>query len=90
MGQPVVEKRITLAPERAARLSAVAQAQGVSEEEIIQRLLDIFLSGAGVLAEEAERRAWQRLSEASLWRLWDNEQDAVYDNWGEIYGVPEG
>ena len=27
---------------------------------------------------------------AAFERGWDNEQDAVYDNWRESYGVPEG
>ena len=36
--------------------------------------------------------AWLRLSEgafASDWDKsdWDNEEDAVYDNWRELYGV---
>jgi len=90
MGEAVVEKRITLAPERAARLSHLAQRQGVSEDTVVEKALDILFSLADLFDEEAERRAWQRLSEASLWRLWDNEQDAVYDNWRVIYGVPEG
>ena len=34
--------------------------------------------------------AWTRLSEAAFWEDWNNDKDAVYDNWREIYGVPEG
>ena len=30
-----------------------------------------------------------RLAEPSLARLWDNDEDAVYDRWRELYGVPE-
>ena len=37
-----------------------------------------------------ERQEWHQLSEKSLNRLWDNEQDAVYDNWRELYEIPEG
>ncbi len=29
--------------------------------------------------EEEEWAAWQALSHRSLWELWDNEQDAIYD-----------
>lgn len=29
--------------------------------------------------------AWHQLSEATLMRLWDNAQDAVYDNWRDLY-----
>ena len=40
--------------------------------------------------DSAEGEAWARLSEASFAEDWDNEKDAVYDNWREIYGVREG
>jgi len=29
-----------------------------------------------------------RLSEASFARDWDNEKDAAYDDWKNLYGVP--
>lgn len=86
----VVEKRIALSPERAARLRAVAQAQGVSEEEVIRRLIDVFLAGMNALDEEADQRNWQVLGMAAFERAWDNEEDAIYDNWRELYGVSEG
>jgi hypothetical protein len=38
----------------------------------------------------SEGHAWTRLSEASFAREWDNDKDAVYDNWRELYGVREG
>ena len=34
--------------------------------------------------------AWTALSEESFARDWDNEKDAAYDNWREIYGVRAG
>lgn len=37
-----------------------------------------------------EGEAWARLSEASFAKDWDNEKDAVYDNWRDLYGVREG
>ncbi len=39
------------------------------------------------LAAQAENRAWARLSESTFAKDWDNELDAVYDNWRELYGV---
>ncbi len=39
------------------------------------------------LQERAEAEALARLSESSFAKDWDNEEDAVYDNWKEIYGV---
>jgi excisionase family DNA binding protein len=38
----------------------------------------------------SEGPAWTRLSEDSFARDWDNEKDAVYDKWRELYGVREG
>ena len=46
--------------------------------------------------EEIERVAqssaenFDRLALASLATLWDNEEDAIYDDWKELYGVEEG
>jgi excisionase family DNA binding protein len=40
--------------------------------------------------EYPEGQAWTKLSEASFAGDWDNEKDAAYDNWRELYGVREG
>lgn len=36
---------------------------------------------------EKERYEWHMASEEAFARVWDNEQDAIYDNWRELYGV---
>jgi excisionase family DNA binding protein len=33
---------------------------------------------------------FDRMAVASLAELWDNEEDAIYDDWKELYGVKEG
>lgn len=38
---------------------------------------------------EEERWLWMRASEPSFARIWDNEMDAVYDNWRELYPEAE-
>ncbi len=44
-----------------------------------------------VLDEEVDDTAdWVALSLASFERDCDNPEDAVYDNWRELYGVPTG
>jgi predicted transcriptional regulator len=83
-----VEKHIRLSAEYADRLSRLAQAQAMSEEQIIEKALDILFKLTELFDENAERRGWSFLSQASLQRIWDNEEDAVYDNWKELYGVP--
>jgi prevent-host-death family protein len=37
---------------------------------------------------QEERTLWSLLSEESLQRIWDNPQDAAYDDWRTLYGVP--
>jgi prevent-host-death family protein len=36
---------------------------------------------------QEERATWSALSEESLQRIWDNPQDAAYDEWRTLYGV---
>jgi hypothetical protein len=31
---------------------------------------------------------WLLLSEAALQRVWDNDEDAIHDNWKELYSLP--
>ncbi len=90
MNEPLtaVEKRIWLSADRAERLSRLAQVQGINEDRVIERSLDILFSLAELFAEHRERPIWSFLSEASLQRVWDNGEDAAYDNWRELYGVP--
>ena len=84
----VVEKHVRLSAERADRLDQLAQAHRLREDQIIEKALDILFSLTDLLSEGAERRGWSLLSEAALQRVWDNEEDAVYDNWRELYDVP--
>ena len=79
-----VEKRIWLSAERADRLSRLARTQEINESQIVERALDILFSLTELFDERAERQGWSFLSEASLQRIWDNEEDAIYDNWREL------
>jgi hypothetical protein len=40
--------------------------------------------------EEAEEQGWGEAAAMSFAKDWENELDAVYDNWREHYHVPEG
>lgn len=84
----VVEKHIRLSTERANRLSRLARTQGLSEDQIVEKALDILFSLTDLFDERTERKGWSFLSEDSLRRIWDNEEDAPYNNWRELYGVP--
>ena len=83
-----VEKHIRLSTEHADRLSRLARTQGLSEDQIVEKALDILFSLTDLFDERTEQRGWSFLSEDSLRRIWDNEEDAAYDNWRELYGVP--
>jgi len=83
-----VEKRIWLPTERADRLGRLARSQEISENQLVVKALDILFSLTELFDEHAEQQGWSFLSEASLQRIWDNEDDAIYDNWRELYGVP--
>jgi hypothetical protein len=85
-----VVKEFVLTSERSRRLGEVAQARSASEDEVIERALDLYFQLTDFFSEGSERRAWQRLSETSLSRVWENDQDAAYDNWRELYDLPEG
>ncbi len=85
-----VEKRIHLSPEQAERLNSLIQTHQLSEDQVIARALDILFSLTDILDGQAERRGWSFLSQNSLQRVWDNDEDAVYDNWRELCGTPTG
>jgi hypothetical protein len=84
----VVEKRVWLSVEHAGRLSRLAQVHQIREDRIVEKALDILFSLTDLLDERAERQGWSFLSEAALHCVWDNEEDAIYDNWRELYEVP--
>ena len=84
----VVEKRIQLSAECAERLGRLSQAHQIHEDQIVEKALDILFSLTDLLDERTERQGWLFLSEAALQRVWDNEEDAIYDNWRELYEVP--
>jgi predicted transcriptional regulator len=84
----IVEKHIRLSEEHADRLNRLAQVHQVGEDWIVEKALDILFTLTDLFNEHTERQGWSFLSEAALRRVWDNEEDAAYDNWRELYDVP--
>lgn len=84
-----VRQEFILPIDQVLNLKRLAASRHVSENELVARALDIFLGMADSFEEEGERNGWYRLTEPSLARVWENDGDAIYDNWREIYGVPE-
>ena len=75
-----MEKQIRLSSQQADRLYRFAQTYHLSEDQVIEQALELFfgLSGQAILSEDALRR------------VWDNDQDAAYDHWQELYDVSKG
>jgi hypothetical protein len=85
-----VSHKFTLTVDRTERLKRLAEARRISESEVVEKALDVYFDLADLFEPQDERRGWYRLSEGSLQHVWDNDQDAVYDNWRNLYGIPEG
>lgn len=82
-----VEARVSLPEEHMRRLRELARAQHVSEDLVVERALDLLFSVTADSEPDRERGGWAALSEGSLARVWDNEEDARYDSWQELYGA---
>lgn len=87
-GLTTIEKRFSISPERLEKLNQFAVGHNVSQDHVIEKALDILFSLTDLLDENVERRGWALLSEKALRQVWDNDADAAYDNWRELYGVP--
>jgi hypothetical protein len=84
-----VHRTVRLSEDRARRLGELAAARGTTEDALIERALDLLFDlGEGLDAED-ERRVWSALGSEAMTRVWDNDADAVYDDWKQLYGVPD-
>jgi excisionase family DNA binding protein len=54
------------------------------------RLEDIEQAAQPIFPEAGVLSHFDRMALASLAQLWENEEDAVYDDWKEIYDAKEG
>ncbi len=85
-----IAKRIYISEGHAKNLSFFAHSKSLSEDQVIEKALDILFSLADIFGVQTERQGWSILSDASLERVWDNLEDASYDNWRELYGLSKG
>lgn len=89
-GAVSVSREFQLPVDQIERLSGLAAARSMSESDVLERALDIFFGLADVFGDDLDRPSLYRMSEPSLMRIWDNDRDAVYDDWRNLYGVQEG
>lgn len=68
----------------------MADSRDMSESRVVEKALELLFGMDDSLDLDLDRETLYRLSEPSLLRIWDNDSDAVYDNWRNIYGLPEG
>jgi hypothetical protein len=50
------------------------------------REVEIIVRPVEPLTAEEEDEEWREFGAARLEEEWDNDQDAIYDNWRELYG----
>lgn len=79
---PTIEVQINLSSPEAEQLSALAARQGISIADLIRRAIEELMD-----PEVEDAAGWQALSLVTFEAGWDNEEDAVYDNWRERYGL---
>lgn len=75
----------TISPQLAKVLEESEQLTENERLLLARSLLDSLLSDDAL--EEIE---WNNLGLRSFQQEWDNEEDAIYDNWRKYYGVSEG
>lgn len=83
---PTVEVRIQLTAGEHEQLANLAEREGVSESSLIQRALAAFLDSASDDGA-ADHSDWQALGLAAFEAEWNNPEDAIYDNWRDLYRV---
>jgi len=82
----LVEKNIRLSAQHAQLLSRLAAMKSISEDELVAKALEVLFRLADFLNQEVDSPNWSFLSTDSLQRVWDNDEDAIYDNWSELHG----
>ena len=85
-----VVREFTLPVDQVRRLRNLSETRQVSESRVVEKALDVFFSLAEVFDPDLDRQAWYQLSEPSLLRVWDNDPDAAYDHWRDLYDISQG
>ena len=71
-------------PSRVAEIfNQVERLTSTERLTLAKLLLESVLTG-----EPGEKADWVAMSLSAFQRDWDNAEDAIYDNWRELYGVP--
>jgi hypothetical protein len=74
---------IGLSPQVSEVLRIATQLSALERLLLAKLLLDSLISD-----EAQDESDWQHLGLTSFEQEWDNPDDAIYDNWRDLYGVP--
>jgi hypothetical protein len=73
----------TVPPQVAEVFGGAKKLTTVERLALAKLLLESVLAG-----EPGDEANWSAMSLDTFQRDWDNPEDAIYDNWRELYGVP--
>ena len=73
----------TVPPKVAGIFSGAKRLTTVERLALAKLLLESILAG-----EPGDEANWSAMSLDTFQRDWDNAEDAIYDNWRGLYGVP--
>ena len=78
-------RTVTIPQKLYERIRLVAKNQHRELSEVAAAVLE---EGLPLLESQLTEPDWQSMSLASFAKDWDNPEDAIYDNWRELYGIP--
>lgn len=85
-----IKREFVLPRDQVDHLRNLSETRQISESQVVEKTVDVFSRSAEVFDPDLDRQAWYGLSEPSLLRIWENDLDAAYDNWRELYDVSKG
>jgi len=72
-------------------MSEVLRFKGIVRNGVVAPMEEVALpEGAVVEIVVAEETEWSLLSHQAFAEDWESEEDSIYDNWREHYGVSAG
>ncbi len=79
----MITRSITQSP-RVNQFFSIAERFSANERLFLAKLL----LESVVSSDDGDTADWRALSLVSFERDWDNPEDAIYDDWRAIYGIP--
>lgn len=73
-------------------MSDVIDVHDLPEEQVklVEKFIEFLRKEQLIQEEKQKEEDWTKLAISSFTEDWDNEKDAVYDDWRELYHVSKG